>query len=529
MTLSSAPRLAFATSAAVACDSAFCRQGGALWVTVVVKATFELIHGEAARLVAPEPVRTADEPRAGGGSLLHARENAPHVPGAGVVLSGRACAPAGKLVPSMSVRLGISRDRPLIDKTLHVFGARSAASPSAVTPFQKIPLVYERAFGGPGVSENPVGTGAPGSPWLPNLLDPRAPRRPAGFGPLAGSWTPRRAFLGGADPGLLEQPVLEVPPGFDWRCFQPAPADQQLDALQGDEWIVLDGMHPAMPRLQTRLPRPKAHARRVPVGGGEVQPITLRADMLVIDADRGVASLVWRGRFVAPPVDALPSIVVQACLELPGRSPEWPVPLQAASGFMAETWEVDLAAILGSKLPFGADRGGAPPKVAGSAPRSQPFSTGTATVDVAAILGRPTPFHEAADNLPAPAKRESTGAPVQTATTTEIAVLHAHPLPFAPAAPDRTPAESIPARPETASGSMSTVTAESTSRVSSRRPRPSDRHPSLRRRRLPPRPPSRCRNARPPGHLSPLCPSPLCPRRTASATPCSNGWRRASL
>ncbi len=83
------------------------------------------------------------------------------MPNAGVLLTGHAHAPAGRAVPSMSVRLGISREKPVIDKTLHVFGARAAANASTISPFQKMPLVYERAFGGAGVWENPVGVGGP--------------------------------------------------------------------------------------------------------------------------------------------------------------------------------------------------------------------------------------------------------------------------------------------------------------------------------------------------------------------------------
>jgi hypothetical protein len=188
-----APTLSLSPLSPVATAAVFCRLGGALWATVVVKATFQLVHGEAARLIQPLDLITADQANANNGSLERARETAPHMPNAGVLLTGHAHAPAGRAVPSMSVRLGISREKPVIDKTLHVFGARAAANASAITPFQKMPLVYERAFGGAGVWENPVGVGGPGSASLPNVVDPRDPRRVAGFGPIAPHWAPRRA------------------------------------------------------------------------------------------------------------------------------------------------------------------------------------------------------------------------------------------------------------------------------------------------------------------------------------------------
>src|SRR5208337_4822029 len=88
-------------------------------------------------------------------------------------------------------------------------------------PFERIPLVWERAFGGWDRSHadpakhtceprNPVGTGfrqKHGHPEegvrVPNLEDPRYPSRhygdappPAGFGFTGPSWQPRAAFAG---------------------------------------------------------------------------------------------------------------------------------------------------------------------------------------------------------------------------------------------------------------------------------------------------------------------------------------------
>src|SRR5262245_49261750 len=121
--MSSTPALAITPLSPLATASAFCRLGGALWATVIVKATFELVHGEPARPVAALPLVREDRSSPQNGSLEAARETAPHVPNAGVLLTGHAHALGGRAVPSMSVRLGLSRDRALIDKTVHVFGA----------------------------------------------------------------------------------------------------------------------------------------------------------------------------------------------------------------------------------------------------------------------------------------------------------------------------------------------------------------------------------------------------------------------
>jgi uncharacterized protein YjbI with pentapeptide repeats len=282
------------------------RQGSACGATLVLKATFGLVHDAQARLVAPAEIVREDRHRAHGACLEDASEIAPYLPGAGVILHGTAHAPAGHPAPAVSVRLGVTRERPLVNKLLHVIGYRPREAPGSPRPFDAVPIVYERAFGGPGFDDNPVGTGvAPGS-LLPNIVDPESPQRPAGFGPVARHWGPRRRLLGGADPRALELPAPEVPPGFDWSWFHAAPADQRMDALRGDEWIVLDGLHPSLPHLQTRLPSVRAHARWQldgVAGPGPARALQLSADTLVITPETGVCSLIWRGHVILEPAD----------------------------------------------------------------------------------------------------------------------------------------------------------------------------------------------------------------------------------
>ena len=108
-----------------------------------------------------------------------AAETAPYLPSAGVVLTGHACAPRGRPARSMAVRLGVYRDVPLIDKTLHVFGHHGR-------PFRKLPLGWQRAALS---DDNPAGsTGAP------SIVDPAHPGRPAGFGPIPGHWPGEEAL-----------------------------------------------------------------------------------------------------------------------------------------------------------------------------------------------------------------------------------------------------------------------------------------------------------------------------------------------
>src|SRR6185503_318672 len=55
-------------------------------------------------------------------------------------------------------------------------------------------------------------------------------------------------------------------------------------------------------------------------------PIDLRADTLIIDADRQICSLIWRGSFVIDEIEAVPRTLVFAGIELPGYPLVWPEP-----------------------------------------------------------------------------------------------------------------------------------------------------------------------------------------------------------
>lgn len=263
------------------------RMNGAPRVTIAVKVCYRLTPAGAV-LAEAEPIVMADQFREGSSSLLRPSEMAPFLPGTGVLLVGQACAPGGRPIPSLSVRLALYRgDQPLLDKVLHVVGDR-AHSAAAPAPFVRMPIVYERAYGGSGVETNPVGTGQPGPP--PNILHPTHPERPAGFGPVARHWAPRRYLHPGP---RADAPAPELSGSVDFRYFHAAPLDQQIAPLLGNERIFFENLHPHHPQVTCILPgfRAGAHVVR----GGSPVPVDLVADTLWIDAAALTATLIFRG------------------------------------------------------------------------------------------------------------------------------------------------------------------------------------------------------------------------------------------
>lgn len=340
----------------VSCGALLWRIGGVLRVTILVKATFALGADGDADLVAPEPVEREDrfhddDPSR---SLRSASDAAPYLPGAGVVLTGHAHAPgATGPVIGLSARLALFRDRLLLDKTIRVFGDPTPGS-IAPTPFQRMPLVYERAAGGPSHPWNPVGVSEAGEGALdpamgarrarPNLVNPASPHRPACFGPIAPHWALRARLFNGFEPGATRRSaqrgspgadpaaagraaVLHIPEDFDFRAFNPAPFDQQIPFLQGDECILLENLSAERALVWTRLPSARARARRYRVDAAQAggsQEIPLTADTLAIDGDRQIASLVWRGNFAMESEEALQDIRLFAGVETLKGTVPWP-------------------------------------------------------------------------------------------------------------------------------------------------------------------------------------------------------------
>lgn len=245
-------------------------------------------------------------------SLVAASEIVLHKPRPDLLLSGNAYpARPGDTTTDVLYRVGswskhasVSGDRTW---TRDLLGLRATAP----APFESIPLVYERAFGGVDLSttpptecpENPVGVGLAerreGAP-LPNLEHPgqrlhAADDRPEprGFGPVPPHWQPRRGLHGTFDV-TWERTRMPLPPlDADPRAAQVAPPDQVYPgALSGGEEVELRGVRPGGASLRFRLPSMRVH---MTVHDGERRlPLPAVLDTLHVDAEALRVDLTWR-------------------------------------------------------------------------------------------------------------------------------------------------------------------------------------------------------------------------------------------
>jgi hypothetical protein len=244
----------------------------------------------------------------------------PWKPGTDVVAIGHAWAPRGQ-ARELDVELAVGPVR----RALRVFGERRwSEAAGAVTltpplPFERVPLVYERAFGGADLSapdprdhevelRNPVGVGLvarrsralDGTP-LPNLEDPAAligdpgdRPEPAGFGFIGRGWQPRAALAGTYDAAWSAERAPLLPDDFDERFYHGAhPRLVSRGHLRGDEEVRLVHLGPGG-AARFRLP---GAAPRITVTVGDAsEALVVAFDTLILDVDALRVTLVWRGR-----------------------------------------------------------------------------------------------------------------------------------------------------------------------------------------------------------------------------------------
>jgi hypothetical protein len=196
-----------------------------------------------------------------------------------------------------------------------------SVEPSDPSPFLRMPLVWERAYGGTAFSSteqqpayetrNPVGCGfetlaeeAIGRS-VPNIEDPRdrltqvADRpRPMGLAPVGRSWQPRVQYAGTYDDDWKRGRAPLWPKDFDERFFCCAPQYLQASPhLSGGEHVYLQGLHPGG-SLSFRLPTVRLASRTSFVD--RVVRARPLLDGVIIDTNMGRLALYYRVAILAP-------------------------------------------------------------------------------------------------------------------------------------------------------------------------------------------------------------------------------------
>jgi hypothetical protein len=187
-------------------------------------------------------------------------------------------------------------------------------------PFERMPLVYERAFGGwdrtnPDLKHhdfeprNPVGVGflskkhglvQEGMP-LPNLENPYEPIQspadrptPAGFGYIGAHWQPRASFAGTYDASWERRRMPLLPDDFNARYYNAAHPGLALNGfLRGGEPVEVLNASSSGP-LRFALPTAQPFGT-VRTRDGETRRIGMALDTVILNADENQLMLIWRG------------------------------------------------------------------------------------------------------------------------------------------------------------------------------------------------------------------------------------------
>ncbi len=295
-------------------------------MTAFVKATFAMIHGGFCLPIDPKPISTSEQSwfDLPGSTPETFVETWPELMRPEVVLTGNAVAPHREAVRALATRLCVWKGTSRLDKTLHVFGPRRERR-FLPSHFSTLPLVWERTTRGES-GTNPVGVK---DGQLPNLVDPRNPAAPACYAGRALGWPGREVPSFGRSKTFPPAEVWEWEDSVSVEVFGAAPPDQRVGVLEGDEWIILDGMHAELPRFATRLPKPVATAQLLD-DGGRREAIPLVLDTMAIDAANLQVSLLWRGS-VAILREHWSEFLVEADLDL-GEPDRLDQPLAAPAG-----------------------------------------------------------------------------------------------------------------------------------------------------------------------------------------------------
>jgi hypothetical protein len=215
-------------------------------------------------------------------------------------------------IANMRKKVRVTGDRYWVKK----LGVTCASSPE---PFERIPLLYERSFGGWDRSHidaekhscdlrNPVGTGYRTKHGrfeegvrLPNLEDPWQRVMaygdvvpPEGFGFLSPDWQPRAKLAGTYGEAWFRDRHPLLPADFDRRFFNAASDGLVAESyLEGDEPVSISNASPGG-YLAFCLPSVPPPAFRVRQKEIAVADLESKLDTVILNTDENLVYLIWR-------------------------------------------------------------------------------------------------------------------------------------------------------------------------------------------------------------------------------------------
>lgn len=305
---------------------------GAPMVVAIAKATFVVKREGVALADDPSPIRPSDVPfdaESPTTSILFASDLSLEKVGCDVVLAGDAISnrPVERMdvavkVGDVTAPLAVHGERAFDKRFGEVVIGRAA-------PFERVPIVYERAYGGASDDmlafepRNPAGVGV--AKRVADLVGKRAPQiehparphttasdahAPMGFGPIMTSWSPRREFAGTFDPSWKSTRMPLMPRDFDPRFHNVAHPSLRFEEGIGTRTpIHVMGMREEG-LLSFEVPRlPVIFRARFDRTGHVEHPALV--DTIVIEPNRSRFEIVARKAFpLGRGIDLLRSIVV---------------------------------------------------------------------------------------------------------------------------------------------------------------------------------------------------------------------------
>ena len=263
------------------------RWRGGCHVTVAVKATFAVEHRRVMSVVSAD--RVEDD------------ELVPYRTATDVVVTS-AHAFSDRPTEAMAARLAVVGTQTLVDKSLLVYAPRPGG---VVAPFQKTAIVRS--------GRRPQAL----------VVDPQRPNERATFGRVEGHLP---THGDGGDGSLV------VDDDVRWEAFSVAQPDQRVRGFAGDEWVIVEGMHPRERRIESKLPGLLAEVRIYPplLWSGRSLVLAMSPCLFALDMDAGRCSLVWRGGFTVDHFETAEQLTAVAVLHTPGRATTWPTTAEVA-------------------------------------------------------------------------------------------------------------------------------------------------------------------------------------------------------